>query len=345
MFNLVSFSQTDSLPESCSSSCLCSIDPTPAGVMISHVHQKNEWMISYRLMNMDMNGVLNGSKSIPSNDVFANYLMSPSKMRMDMHMLMGMVGITDRLTSMVMFNYGVNSMEMTPFTIEGHIHPGMEGMNTKTGAHSMKTAGFGDVKVQLLYGLIQRSNQQLLISGGLSLPVGSIQKKGSSVDMMYPNSRFPYSMQLGSGTVDFLPCINYLYQISDFTFNAQVSSVVRLGYNRVGYKLGNELTINPWIAYNWIDNLTSSVRFETTIWNKINGIDPTVYSYNEPSANSLNYGGKRANLFLGSTYQFQNGFFAKNRFGIEYGIPVYQNLNGIQMNLKHSIYLSWSITF
>ena len=341
----ISISQSDSI-ETCNASCICSTDPTPAGVMISHVHSKNEWMVSYRYMNMGMNGLQSGVKSISENDVFTNYIMSPSSMQMDMHMLMGMYGITDRLTAMVMLNYTTSSMDMNMFSTDGHNHAGMDGMSTSTMSnHTMKSTGLSDSKIQFLYGLKKHVNYQVLANLGCNIPNGSIEVKGASNDMMYPSNRLPYGMQLGSGTFDLLPGITYLYQKNDLTFSVQASSVVRLGYNQVGYKLGNEASINTWIAYTWLDNLSSSLRFEGNIASEIQGIDPTIYSFGEPSANRLNYGGEKAISYLGSTYQFQKGILKNNRLGVEYGLPIYQNLNGIQMKQGYSIFASWSYAF
>ncbi len=342
------FSQSDTT-ETCNASCICSTDPTPAGVMISHVHSKNEWMVSYRYMNMGMRGLLSGSKSISDNDVFTNYIMSPSTMRMDMHMLMGMYGITDRLTAMVMLNYSTSSMGMTMFTTDGHNHTGMVGMEgmsaTSMSNHTMKTSGFSDTKLQFLYGLKKHRNYQILVNLGFNIPTGSTQVKGSNTDMMYPNSRFPYAMQLGSGTFDVLPGVTYLHQKNDLTYSVQAASIVRLGYNQVGYKLGNEASLNAWMAYAWLNNLSSSLRVEGTIASTIKGIDPTIYAYNEPSSNRLNYGGKKVTSYFGTTYQFQKGILKNNRIGLEYGVPIYQNLNGIQMKQNQTVFASWSYTF
>jgi hypothetical protein len=339
------FSQSDTL-ESCNASCICSTDPTPAGVMISHVHSKNEWMVSYRFMTMGMDGLLSGTKSIPTNDVFTNYIMSPTSMKMDMHMLMAMYGITDRLTAMVMLNYNMSSMGMEMFTTDGHNHAGMEGMTaTSMSNHTMNSNGFSDTKLQFLYGLKKHKNYQILVNLGCNIPTGSIQFKGSSSDMMYPNNRLPYGMQLGSGTFDALPGLTYLYQKNDLTYSIQASSIVRLGYNQVGYKLGDEASLNTWLAYTWLDNLSSSVRFEGTVASDISGFDPTIYAYNEPSANRLNYGGQKLTSYIGSTYQFQKGILENNRLGIEFGLPIYQQLNGIQMKQGLSFFASWSYAF
>ncbi len=341
-------SQSDSV-ELCGNSCVCSTDPTPAGVMISHVHSKNEWMVSYRYMNMGMNGLLTGSKSISENEVFTNYIMSPSSMKMDMHMIMGMYGITDRLTLMVMLNYTTSSMDMNMFTSDNHNHEGMVGMegmsNSNLSNHTMKSIGLSDSKIQFLYGLKKHKNYQVLANLGCNIPNGSIEVKGASTDMMYPSNRLPYGMQLGSGTFDLLPGVTYLYQKNDLTVSVQASSVVRLGYNKVGYKLGNEAGINAWIAYTWLDNLSSSFRIEGNVTSKIQGVDPTIYAFNEPSAYRLNYGGEKAISYIGTTYQFQKGILKNNRIGIEYGLPIYQNLNGIQMKQNQTVYASWSYAF
>jgi hypothetical protein len=50
--------------ESCDVSCHCIRNLTPAGVMISHVHPKNEWMLSYRYMQMGMGTPIQGRSAI-----------------------------------------------------------------------------------------------------------------------------------------------------------------------------------------------------------------------------------------------------------------------------------------
>src|SRR5882762_4898775 len=67
--------------------CCCGNDPTPAGVMISHVHLKNEWMISYRFMGMNMSGTNSGTERISQDKVLNSYFASPTLMQMNMHML------------------------------------------------------------------------------------------------------------------------------------------------------------------------------------------------------------------------------------------------------------------
>jgi hypothetical protein len=297
-------------------------------------------MIAYRYMNATMNGILSGTEKVTTQDVFVNYLMASEKMRMDMHMLMAMYGVTNKITVMAMLDYNFMSMSMSMLPGSTHHHAGA----TTEMEHDMKTSGIGDLKLHFLYGLINKERHHLLISAGVNIPTGNSSIKGTE-NSMYPNKRLPYAMQLGAGTYDVLPCINYLHQNNKATFGTQVSSVIRTGYNTVGYQLGNEAAFNGWFAYQWFNFLSSSLRIEGSIADKIKGYDPTLYYYNELAANPSNYGGKKINTYIGSVFNIKKGCMKNSRLGIEYGIPVYQNLNGTQMKLEHTLYVSCSTTF
>lgn len=313
--------------------CCCGNDPTPAGVMISHVHAKNEWMISYRYMGMNMSGVEDGLTNVSQSDVLASYMSSPDLMKMQMHMGMLMCGITDRLTVMGMFNYVSNYMEMT-MPVGSHLHH-----------HSMSAAGIGDSKLYALYALKKNMFRQIIASLGINLPTGSISIKGPDGAMMYPNQRYAYSMQLGSGTVDLLPGFTYLKQNGKWTNSAQVQATIRTGKNSLGYRLGHEVLLNAWTAYYWLPFMSSSLRLEANYTSALAGSDPSVSKQIEISANPANYGGTRANLFLGTSFQTKKGFLKKNRLSVEYGLPVYQNIVGLQMKSKSSLYISWTLMF
>lgn len=331
LLNFHASSQTQAAECSCTShGCCCGgNDPTPAGVMISHAHAKNEWMISYRYMGMTMQG-LNSKKE---SDVLSVYTASPRAMQMQMHMVMAMYGLTDRLTVMAMFQYVFNYMNMT-MPMGKHYYN-----------HSMLSSGLGDTRLYALYALRKKGTEQLLMSAGFNIPTGTINIKGAAGSMMFDAQRFPYSMQFGSGTYDVLPCINYLIQQNKMSYSAQMASVLRTHYNSLNYKYGNELTVSAWAAWQWLSYITSSLRVEANAAGKIKGKDQTLKVYDEPSANPDNYGGERIQVYLGTSFRIKKRFLDKNRLSIEYGLPVYQNLNGIQMKTKVGLFAAWPLTF
>jgi hypothetical protein len=328
--------------QTCAAHC-CQTDPTPSGIMISHIHKKHEWMFSYRYMHMSMGNMQSGTQKVSDNTVFQNYLMSSISMHMDMHMLMAMYGLTNKLTLMGMVSYNVNSMimSMLPGTQQMQMMDGMT-MGTAAMDMHMTTSGFGDIKLNALYGLINNINHHLLVSGGVSIPTGSLNNKGKD-SSMYAGTRLPYIMQLGSGTWDVLPVISYLYRKGNIAWSSQLSGVVRTGNNNFNYKLGNEATFNNWVSLRWSRFFSSTARVEGYISDRIHGQDASLYANYEPSANPLNYGGRRVSGFVGTS--FYPGFFPNSRIAAEYGIPFYQYLNGPQMKLRSALNLSLNLLF
>ncbi len=97
----------------CDGFCCCRPDAlAPAGIMVDHVHEKGKFGIAYGYMNMAMQGNQSGTSSVSNTAVWTNYTVAPAKMNMQMHMLMPMYGITNRLTVMAMINYNINTMTM-----------------------------------------------------------------------------------------------------------------------------------------------------------------------------------------------------------------------------------------
>ncbi|MEP7324262.1 MAG: transporter [Saprospiraceae bacterium] len=334
------FSQSEVRHHSVACEMDCNNDATPASVMISHMHHRHELMVSYRFMQMDMKGIASGITSVGSEEVYNDYIMSPDMMKMDMHMLMGMYGISDRFTIMGMVNYNNSSMDMSLFTSDGHHHPGST-TTTTSRVHHMNTSGLGDIDLSGWYSLANHLHSQLFIGTGLSIPTGSIHVKGNSDEFMYPNKNYPYMMQLGSGTFRWLQGLGYVYQNNKLNLGAQVSSRFSLGNNAVGYHIGNEASVNTWVAYQWLNQISSSIRLEGNIKDKIHGADPTLYAYNELSANASNYGGKNMLIGLGTVVNFKKNILFFNRLGLEFSLPVYQDLNGIQMKINK--YISFSL--
>ena len=321
----------------CESNCCCSKEVAlPAGVMLGHIHAKGEWMLSYRYMNMTSEGLQNGASAVSNDEVFKSYLMVPEEMHMNMHMVMAMYGLSNRLTLMAMFHYNNNIMHMQMFG-EGQNHT--HGVTQSAPNHDMHSMGLGDIKLYGIYALLNQSKHKLMLNAGLSIPTGSVALNNDN------GKRLPYMMQMGSGTFDLLPGISYLYHQRTSTFGVQGNANIRLGYNASGYSWGNELSFNSWYAYRWLHFLSSSLRAEFIASEAIYGHDPLLYKYVEPSANASNYGGQRASVFAGTVWQPLSGTLKNWQLAAEVGLPLYQNFNGIQAPTKLMINANLNVTF
>ena len=136
----------------------------PISVMGDHMHKMGEWMVSYRYMTMDMEGLLKESNSVlaTSSQLTGLTSMVPTKMTMDMHMFGTMYAISNKWTLMGMVNYLNNEMDMHHADEYEHEHG----------------KGIGDLKVAGLYDLAQWDDgRRMHLKLGLNLPTGSIDEK------------------------------------------------------------------------------------------------------------------------------------------------------------------------
>ncbi|MFN8438573.1 MAG: transporter [Cytophagales bacterium] len=319
--NTINAQSIDSLPApSCNNLC-CGSDMTPAGVMYSHLHSKNEWMLSYRYQFMNMK---NWNHNVSQDEVFKTYNMSTDAMRMHMHMLMLMYGISDRFTVMLMGHYMSKSMNMLMFGSSSHNHGGA------SMSHQMYTQGLADSKLILTYGLVNSHNHRLLISSGLGLPTGNMQLKGDS-STMYPNKRYPYMMQLGSGSFEFPLAMSYIYQNNKLSIGNQFDVNFRIRTNVLNYKWSPEINNSTWVAYKFLKNTSISLRAENKVLSKILGTDASLYYLAEPAANSNNYGGYVLQTTFGFNQYFDLGPLYACKLGLEAGMFPVQNLYGLQL--------------
>ncbi len=335
--------------------CSCNRDDySPAGVMVGMRHLKGMWMFSYNYMNMQMQNNISGTSKVTDETILNNYLMSPVSMKMDMHMLMGMYGLSDRITLMAMLNYNSFDMKMNMLSAShshtpagGHNHsaaPSTEGLNLME--MESKASGIGDAQLYALWSFFVRRGTILMASGGINIPVGSIRQKGVADDMMYPNMRLPYMMQNGSGTVDFYPGVTLLQRAKNFEGSVQATGTVRTYNNANGYRLGNKLMLNTWGAYQFLGSLSPSLRVDATFTETIHGEDNQLYRVMEPGATPENYGGTLVNGYVGLSYYFKKGAVVRNsRVLVEYGLPLYQHLNGIQQPQQSVLNAAWRYAF
>lgn len=319
-------------------------DISPAGVMISHAHPKGGWMFNYSYMQMNMSDNFKGSEKISNDEIFNSYLMAGTSMKMDMHMIMTMYGVTGRLTVMAMANYVSNSMAMAMFEGATHVH-------NHTGSDisqpqenmTMNTSGLGDTKIYGIYKLLNGENSSLVTSLGVNLPTGSATISGNPCGSV-PNERYPYMMQTGTGSVDFSPGLTYLSAGKKFNWSAQLIGTIRPFKNNIGYHYGNELLLNCWGGYKFKRFASASMRIEANSTGWMIGKDETLPLTNEPSSDYKNYGGQKINSYLGVNFFLNKGFLKESKFAVEYGIPVYQNYNGIQQGLKGVVVAGFTVS-
>lgn len=320
----------------------------PIGVMGDHLHKQNEWMLSYRFMHMDMSGNRIGTDEVSPEEIVTTVTnpftgpptlrVVPTDMTMDMHMFGAMFAPTDWLTLMAMGSYTEKSMDHITFA-------GPAG-TTRLGEFTTESEGFGDTKLTALIGLYNDGMHHLHLNAGVSLPTGSIDEED---DVLAPTGArptltLPYPMQIGSGTYDLLPGITYVGHHDKFGWGAQYASTLRLGENDANYTLGNQHSLTAWGSYSLADWISTSVRVRGQTIDKIDGMDSRITAPVQ-TADPNNQGGERIDALFGINLVGQNGFLRGHRLAFEFGIPVFQDLNGPQLETDWTFMIGWQFAF
>ena len=147
----------------------------PIGVMGDHRHDAGEWMVSYRYMDMEMQGLKQGDDSIGRQAVASlpGVRVVPREMRMEMHMFGVMYAPSDRVTLMAMANYVEKDMDLVTYQ-------GMSGTE-ELGDFSTSSRGWGDSSITALIGLLDSVSQNVHLNLGLNLPTGGIKKTDTAL--------------------------------------------------------------------------------------------------------------------------------------------------------------------
>jgi hypothetical protein len=111
-----------------------------------------------------------------------------------MHMLGIMYGVSDDFTLGVMIPWMETSMAIKA----------QNGTDFRT-----RTDGIGDIKINGMLKLWEENQNTLFLNLGVSLPTGAINESATTPVSGGNRAQLPYPMQLGSGTVDFMPGLTY----------------------------------------------------------------------------------------------------------------------------------------
>ena len=320
----------------------------PISVMGDHTHAKSGWMASYRYMHMDMDGMRHGTNRVSANDVFDDgYNVTPESMAMDMHMFGLMYAPTDQLTLVAMGNYTETEMDHRVFSgVAGMINAGATTFTTET-------SGIGDLKVGGLYRFFLEGNKKAHAGLSLSLPTGSIDEKDKTPGMNGPaNRQLPAPMQLGSGTYDLLPSLTYVQQFENWSYGAQANAVIRLeSENDNGYRLGNVFGATTWAGTNLNEWIGLNTGLNYTYTGKLKGSQKDVSSNlmmgrkTVTSAYGDNYGGERLDAIFGINCYVPSGALKGQRLAADIRLPLWQDLNGYQLETDIVLTIGWQMSF
>ena len=299
----------------------------PINVLGNHTHLKGEFMVGYTYMFMDMGHNQEGTHDVSEGDVLLRYPVVHTHMTMQMHMIDLMYAPSDSVTLMAMVPFKELTME--------HL--------TRTGERpTAYSSGLSDVTFMGLINLLgdprAMTGQRLVLNAGLSAPTGSINQTENGEPL-------EYAMQLGSGTWDLWPGLTYLGMSENWDWGVQALGTVHMGSNANDYRLGDSYRLSAWTQYKVFDWFGPSARLDWHGWGNIAGADPRLNPARNPAFDASKQSGERLDLLVGINFYVPRGILKGNRFSIEGGVPLYQNIAGPNMAVDWIISAGWSYSF
>ena len=322
---------------------LMQIDVIPVDVLGGHIHSKGEWMVGFRTMFMQMREVSHGHDAGPAEGHHSGhgdahedghgdepgdgYMVTPTDMRMEMHMAEIMYGVTNRLTMMVMLPFERLSMDH----------------QTRTGEHfTTASAGVGDVSIAAHYALKRSAKNYWVALLGMSLPTGSINRRDETP--MGTDQVLPYPMQIGSGTPDLLTGITYIHQRTAWSWGFHADGKVRLGRNTHQYRLGHEYHVGVWVTRRVTEWFAPTLHVDGHRTGDVRGADPALNPSMVPTADPTLQGDTHLSVVPILNFHIPRGFLENHRFTLQGSFPIHHPHTGIPLETTAQVMIAWQWT-
>ena len=306
----------------------------PAGLMGDHAHGKGERMVEYKYMNMSMAGSRAGNTGLDTGAarMFDGnmFMVVPEAMTMEMHMFHFMWAPSDEVTLYVMPMWVVNTMDHRLFSMGGG-----------TSTFRKTNAGFSDLPFGGLWKIREDETSEMIFNIGFSAPTGDIDN--TTPNAMGAQGEFPYPMRLGKGSWAARPGITWKSYTETGGRGVQLQSDIVLGANDEGYSVSDEYRADAWISRLLDEERRTALTFRAeALWkSNYRGVDADLNPAMVPTARADYRGGEWINLGYGLIHSLKDG----SRLNIEILHPVYQHLEGVQLETDWSLSASWSKAF
>ncbi|MEE9614261.1 MAG: transporter [Thermodesulfobacteriota bacterium] len=319
----------------------------PMNIMGGGVPETKEFRLKISPMFMKMGDLRDGTHSVDEDSLItgmgAPYMAVPTEMTMTMTNLAVGYSFTDDFFVGIMPMWKKNRMRMK-------VQP-MMGAPYK---YTMESDGMADTMLMTKYRLYADDplipTNQFSFFFGLSLPTGSIDEENDEhPDPAKRDALLPYGMQLGSGTFD--PSFGLLYQgsSSPWWWGANLTYTGRWYKNKREYRLGDELKLDLYGMYQLRYDLVGQLQLNAKSSGKVRGEMDDARdglagrmmngNYMSPMWDPDNYGGEKLSATVGLQWQP----FPLHILDVNVGVPIYEDLNGPQMEEDYRVMLTWYI--
>ncbi len=301
----------------------------PVGVIGDFVLAEGEVQFGYRLLVDNLDGLKAGEFEVTVLDVLDVFESTPISSESLTHLLTAAFSPAPRVMMMARLPIRTNNVDQ--LDREGFLF-------------ASEASSIGDIRVDALASVYEVGAYRAHVSGGISIPTGSIDQEGVQPGSV-GESRLPYALQTGSGTFDLHPALTVQAMNEHGSVGLQASGTLRLGENDEGYTLGNRMGFSGWAGFRISEQLSFSARADYQRWESVSGSDPSfdgaVSNIQNPLVFTALTGGSRFDFPIGLNVHLNEGPLAGHRIGIEWVLPVSQDLDGPQLQPNWGLNFGW----
>lgn len=306
----------------------------PMSITVDRVLPAGAFEVGFRYLYTDNSGQGYRTDSLTVSQVLSLFEVAPSEMTTQGFAVDVLWGATDDLTVTATGTFAQKTMD--------HLAP-LDGQPNAFLFYQTEASGLQDLKVSALYDVLSQGDMRFHVFGGVSLPLGAIDTDDVTPFSDPLPTQLPYQQQLGSGTVDLMPGFVFNIQNKKASLGFQTRATIRLGENDRMWSLGDLYEANMWAGLKTSDWASVSLGARYSSWGNVEGFDEALDPNESPAHNTLTQAGWRVDLPVGVNFVLPDGQFEGHRLGVEFLLPIHQDLDGPQLKHNWSIVAGWSV--
>ena len=281
-------------------------------------------MLSYRYARQSLDGNRMGHhRRTPEEVNLLGYSQVPIDQEIDVHRVSARWAPFERLTLVVSVPILVKQMTQLDFDNGGL-------------SYTTRSTAVGDVEVVALLPFIKKGDESLDLHFGLNIPTDGIDEKDQSGELL------PFPMQADSSTWNILAGFTYSGHHEGFGWGLQAEGEVGFGSNARSYRGGDRIDLSGWLGQELTPWLSGTVRMEFRHLSRLRN-EGSSGPLDHPSSFASNSGSDR--VWLGPGLSVALPVLGVQRLSFEALWPVFQSVNGSQLDADWTLTTRWEWTF
>ena len=204
------------------------------------------------------------------------------------------------------------------------------------GRRQSQSKGLGDIGLTVVVPFIRKGHESSQVHFGFDVPTGSIRRRDEGRPL-------PYAAQPGNGSVDLEWGWTYKGELDRVSWGGQVGGRHPTARNGRDWREGSRFSGRVWGVVRLLAGVSASLRADWEKQNEVEGFDRDHEGASSPA--------ERPELQDGTLLALAPGLSIEvpaldgQRLGIEVGIPIYQELDGPQLERDWTFRAGWQWTY